>query len=89
MFVFQDFNIIDGKGCLCATSFMNKFSFFLCAHKKRPSFQARPVVSDDIYKSLFDLEFVTIGFLFIQILAPAAKNKAICGFLVHKILPAE
>jgi len=40
-------------------------------------------------KSLFDLEFVLMDFVFIQILAPAAKNKTIFCFLVPEILSAE
>ena len=36
MLALQDFTIIDGKGCLCATSFTNKFFVFFVidAHKK-------------------------------------------------------
>ena len=91
MLIFQDFTIIDVKETPGATSFMNIFSFFVTseAHKKGRALRPGRFFADDIYKSLFDFEFVIIGFVLIQIFTPAAKSKTICGLFVLKWFSAE
>jgi hypothetical protein len=86
---------------LIESSIMCKFDFVpakqytpcytICniSKQKRPSKKARPNLSVDLYKLLFNLELVLVNLVFHQVFTLAAKYKTISGLFVLKILAAK